>query len=183
MPSEPLVCTLWADEKATCHNGGGCSASRAIACKGALAGNECFGALWETKWSVELTKMVEALAPASWNKTLRALRRIISAEESWMGAPDSNKEWAQTYANKSLLFVLELLLKKEGAREQTRLASVRQWGCRPWEVRPCQTRGTYRKCGIGLVAEPRSRVLTVRSLHWCLALCTCPQGMCMGRVG
>ena len=64
------------------------------ACKGALAGNECFGALWETKWSVELTKMVEALAPASWNKTLRALRRIISAEESWMGAPDSNKEWA-----------------------------------------------------------------------------------------
>ena len=52
------------------------------ACKGALARNECFGALWETKWSVELTKMVEALAPASWNKTLRALRRIISAEAS-----------------------------------------------------------------------------------------------------
>jgi hypothetical protein len=71
--------------------------------------------------------MVEALAPASWNKSLRALRRIISAEESWMKAPDSNKEWAQTYANKSsaLLFVLELLLKKEGAREQTRLEEKR----------------------------------------------------------
>ncbi len=87
--------------------------------RGALAGAECFSALWDTKWSVGLAKMADDVPVEDWAAMIVCLRRIVSAEPASTEAPDSNQEWVQMFLNRSTIFLIETFMKLIAARKQS----------------------------------------------------------------
>jgi hypothetical protein len=94
-------------------------------CAGVLAGAEYFSALWETKWSVGLLKTAGEFPAEDWAATIACLRRIISEEPARSELPGSDQEWAQMFLNRSMLFLMETLMKMIAAREQSQLEARR----------------------------------------------------------